>query len=505
MKSYLPSSIILFGLLALLAALPAGANTQIIGYEKIQQTDILEGDNVEVIITLRPVVVNEGEEEDLSFLSSIDQQRQVIARLSQGSGTVGLQLQSLPIFSASLTQQGVKELAAMNEVYSIEKNWPVVTYTAQGIPLMSSTVARNNGGGGGVAVAIVDTGVNYNHPALGGPGFPNQKVIGGYDFGDNDQDPMEGDSLGADGLEPSSHGTGCAGIAAGIYKKGQNDYIGGVAPEAKVYALKVWQADGNASMMAVLKAWDWCLTHQNDDPDHPIMIISNSIGIPAIQESNSCDPKMPALSQVANKLTAKGITLFIASGNDSMTETISAPSCLEQVISVGAVYDESKGERVVDKVTGYSNSSKILDILAPSEFTTTPSSPGKIYTDRFNGTSAAAPYAAGAAALIQSQHKKTQGRFLSVSELKKIMTENGDVVLDDKSGIKKPRVNVAKSIATFNSEQKKTTQRVAEKAPAQAPPQKRKPAQKSYSGSLFIDEDDDEATKGSGSTTIIGY
>jgi subtilisin family serine protease len=73
--------------------------------------------------------------------------------------------------------------------------------------------------GSGISIAIVDSGVDYNHPRLGGGGFPNSKVIGGYDTGDRDNDPAPSDE---------AHGTACAGIAAGGLGT-FGDYIGGVA------------------------------------------------------------------------------------------------------------------------------------------------------------------------------------------------------------------------------------------------------------------------------------
>ena len=96
-----------------------------------------------------------------------------------------------------------------------------------GIPLMNAAEARNSYSGSGLSIAICDTGIDYTHPKLGGGGFPNTKVIGGYDTGQDDADPMDG----------NGHGTGCAGIAAGDMGNA-GDYIGGVYYGARLYALK---------------------------------------------------------------------------------------------------------------------------------------------------------------------------------------------------------------------------------------------------------------------------
>ncbi|MBC8417309.1 MAG: S8 family serine peptidase, partial [Desulfobacterales bacterium] len=93
---------------------------------------------------------------------------------------------------------------------------------------MNASTTRSTYNGSGLAIAICDTGIDYTHSKLGNGGFPNSKVIGGYDFGDNDSNPMD--------LE--GHGTACAGIAAGDLGT-VGDYIGGVAYGAKLYALKI--------------------------------------------------------------------------------------------------------------------------------------------------------------------------------------------------------------------------------------------------------------------------
>lgn len=436
------------------------------GYEKIispelfEQAGSSEDSHAIVVVTLK-VASSSGTDNEATqqmILSSIKLQQKVIARLSSRNGKVESQLKNTPIFSAKVSKAGLMELSAMDEVLSIEKNWPMQLHTAQGIPLMKPGAYRNVSGGKGVAIAIVDTGFNYNHPALGMAGYPNDKIIGGYDFGEDDNDPMEGISRDHKGnMNPSYHGTASAGITAGNNST-EDSYIGGVATESKIYALKIADSNGHLSLMSMLKAWDWCITHQYDDPENPIMIISNSIGIPRFQASSYCDKRMPALSQTASKVVSKGIAVFVSSGNEYQTNSIACPSCLKDTISVGAVFDDNLsreesrwGKTAEDMVTPYSNSSEILDLLAPSNDAVTPGFPGNTYLTNFGGTSAACPYAAGAAAIIQSYHKNKFNRFLTVVQLKKIMVENGDLIRDKKSGITKPRINISKSVKGYDN------------------------------------------------------
>src|SRR6266850_2049786 len=105
--------------------------------------------------------------------------------------------------------------------------------------------------GKGVVVAVIDTGIDYTHEALGkgfGPGF---KVIGGYDFANNDADPMD----------DHGHGTHVAGIIAGDSAK-----ITGVAPEATLMAFKVLHGNGSGSESDVIAAIERA-ADPNDDGD----------------------------------------------------------------------------------------------------------------------------------------------------------------------------------------------------------------------------------------------
>ena len=140
-------------------------------------------------------------------------------------------------FSATVSKAGFEALAAMPEVESIEEDQIAEAVTAQGISLMNGTQVRSTYGGTGVSIAIVDTGIDYTHSKLGGAAFPNAKVIGGYDFGDNDANPMD----------CHGHGTSVAGIAAGSAGICTGDYIGGVANNAKLYAVKIVAGCGNTA------------------------------------------------------------------------------------------------------------------------------------------------------------------------------------------------------------------------------------------------------------------
>ncbi|MBW1712354.1 MAG: S8 family serine peptidase, partial [Deltaproteobacteria bacterium] len=259
-------------------------------------------------------------------------QKGLLAKVDQDHCQVTYLFENLPALAAWVSPQGLDSLASQTEVALIQEDRRLELHTAQGVPLLEPGPHRASSGGSGLAIAVVDTGADYSHPALGGGGFPNAKVIGGHDFGQKDPDPMD---LGG-------HGTTTASLAAGL-DTGVGDFIGGVAPQAGLYALKVNQADGTILESDVAAAWDWCVSHQYDDPPQPIMIVSTSLGTPDFHRDYFCDQESPVMAVAAANLTAAGIACFVSSGNDGICDGISDPACMSQTIAVGSVFDSDLG------------------------------------------------------------------------------------------------------------------------------------------------------------------
>lgn len=373
-------------------------------------------------------------------------------------------------FSAEVSLKGLEDLVDNVDVLSIEKDRILHAHLAQGIPLMNASTPRSSYNGSGLSVAICDTGIDYTHARLGGGGFPNNKVIGGYDTGQNDSNPMDG----------NGHGTACAGIAAGDIAV-VGDYIGGVAYNARLYALKITSttSGGSAWVSDMVEAWEWCITHQNDDPSNPIMIISTSFG--GGRYYSACDSASPSRTAAAANAVAAGMTLFVSSGNDGYCDSIHAPACISHVISVGAVYDahfttDSIGWRVseyscatkyetggcvsgwyspevpeADAVIVYSNTASFLTLLGPSNWATTTELGGGYWDVAygFGGTSAACPYAAGAAACLQNAARVLSGSYLTPGQVKSTLVDTGDSITDGKITITKPRVNLGAAVLRF--------------------------------------------------------
>jgi len=437
------------------------------------------GFTTRVIVNLRkPAYANQLR--DFTNMT-VRQQLQEAVRESQDNLIDTLDLQEIRItnmftyifgFSGEVTLQGLQELVDNPSVVSIEEDDVNYINLAQGIPLMNASTARTSYNGSGLAIAIVDTGIDYTHSRLGGGGFPNSKVIGGYDTGDNDADPMD----------QQGHGTGCAGVAAGNLGT-VGDYIGGVAPGAKLYALKITRGgEGSATASDQIEAWEWCITHQYDDPSNPIMIISMSFG--GGRYKTACDGVWTARAAAVANVVAAGMTIFFSSGNSGYCDSIGSPACISQAISVGAVYDASLGRNPptgkigcikngscvgtpsticdekqyvdqpanADQVTTYSNTASFLDLLAPANWATTTKLGGGYWDtpNGFGGTSAATPYVAGAAAVLQSAAKSKTGSYLTPAQVKSKLVGTGDLITDSKAVITKPRVNLGAAINSLS-------------------------------------------------------
>jgi len=374
-------------------------------------------------------------------------------------------------FSGFVSRKGLEKLALHPRVASIEYSRPVKPHLAQGIPRMNAFPYRSTYGGTNVAIAIVDSGVDYTHPYLGGGALPNSKVIGGHDFGDSDTNAIP---------NGNAHGTACAGIAAGNIATNQGDYIGGVAPNAKLYALKITAGSATGSTDAtIIAAWNWCVTHKNDNTNNPILVISTSFG--GGRYTDMCDGLQTGYASAAANAVSAGITMLVSSGNEGYCDSLGTPACISSVIAVGAVFDAGYGSitycidsdscapkyshsgcapnratddvTAADKVAHYSNAAHFLGLLAPSHRTHTTDIVGAggfaggDYNLNFGGTSAAAPYAAGAVAALQSAARAILGHYLTPAEVRATLTSTGDLITDSKATqIIKPRVNVGRAI-----------------------------------------------------------
>ena len=208
--------------------------------------------------------------------------------------------------------------------------------------------------GKGVGIGIIDTGI-ARHPDLRVSGGVN--TIGGSSF-----------------LDDNGHGTHVAGIAAAL---GTNHQIPGVAPKAKLYAVKALDADGNGFVSDIIKGIDWCIAHK-------IPVINMSLGLQGTTSE--------ALREAVRRARRHGIVVVASAGNSGPNSGgIDEPASYPETIAVAA-------STITDKVAPYSSRGKGISLTAPgSDIRSTWLHNGY---NILSGTSMASPHVAGGVALL---------------------------------------------------------------------------------------------------------
>jgi len=249
-----------------------------------------------------------------------------------------------------------------------------------GLEMVRAAGAWPTSTGVGAIVAVIDTGVQLDHPDLG------DRLASGFDFvGDDPIEPGDEDSDPDDG---NGHGTHVTGIVAA--NRDNNEGITGVAPGARVLPLRVLDDNGEGYADDTIKAIDRAI-------DEHVHVINLSLGdfLP-LQSTLFNDP---AYKSVLQRAVGAGIVVVIAAGNNSL------PKCenpnVEGIVCVGAV-DNTRTR------SAFSSFGSNVDLMAPGGSGLGGSSEDVLSTyidsgyESISGTSQATPHVAGVAALLVS-------------------------------------------------------------------------------------------------------
>lgn len=322
-----------------------------------------------------------------------------------------------------------KDSTAAGYVKRISPNAPVKAALDTSVDLIRATdvwtyVAPNGSilDGTGMRIGIIDTGVDYTHPDLGGCFGPSCKVAGGWDFINNDADPMD----------DHGHGTHCAATAAGngswTDSSGTVHALPGVAPGAEIYAYKVLNASGSGSFAGVIAGIERC-TDPNDDGD-----FSDHLDVCSMSLGGAGNPD-DAPSRAADAAVESGVVMVIAAGNSGPSEsTIGSPGTSRKAVTVAASCKPGSTSSYCSQggiasfssrgpISGYSDVIK-PDVAAPgvdicaAEHGTYQSSRRCLDGSHIaiSGTSMATPHVAGAAILLRQAHPE-----LSPEEIKEAL------------------------------------------------------------------------------------
>ncbi|HEV8296070.1 MAG TPA: S8 family serine peptidase [Acidimicrobiales bacterium] len=301
-------------------------------------------------------------------------------------------------YSATVDRASVAALAAQPGVVDVAPNRRLRPLLTQSTEEIGAPSAWANGvTGSGRVIAVIDTGVDDDHPMLAGkvvaeacftPAKPDG--VGGYCKNDQTTQYGAGAASPCTGTLECGHGTHVASVAIG-----NGDGRRGVAPDARLIAVQVFTSAANPSEGVgtdeanVVRALEWVYSLRDSQP------------IAAVNLSLGGDPLVTpcagsaALMSVIDRLDAAGIAAIVAAGNDGSTTRLSFPACLPDVISVGSVGDSGR-------VSSFSNSAPTLSLVAPGESIIAAWSGPCCYREA-SGTSFAAPHVAGAFAALRQQ------------------------------------------------------------------------------------------------------
>lgn len=284
--------------------------------------------------------------------------------------------------------------------------------------------------GRGITVAIIDDGVQTDHPYLSGG-----KVIDGLCLEMENRCPNgRNKQTGVAAVNPGSrgdntrndHGTMVAGTIGGAPT---TQATGGIAPDVTFIVARVDLngVDENGSYIAQALEWVYGLTDR-----HNISSVNMSFGYPRLERGqfrNGSECKdFPAFEVLFGKLRAKGVAPVVAAGNEGLVGGIGGPACESSAIAVGATDNDGS-------IIEYSNMSSKVDIVAPARMHTslTEGSYGE-----GGGTSNSTPVVAGAFALAKQLRPD-----LTVDEALFAMKASSDRI-DDIFVKNIPRLNIRK-------------------------------------------------------------
>jgi thermitase len=257
--------------------------------------------------------------------------------------------------------------------------------TMYGLAKLQCTLAWDLSQGAGVKVAVIDTGVDKNHPDI------SSKIVGGFDFSDND----------ADAQDYHGHGTHTSGTIGAI----GNNTIGiiGVAPQSTIMPVKIFP-----------NAWDSvCAAALKYAVDNGAKVLNNSWG------PKTRNPSNPVVEQAIDYVHAKGGICIFAAGNNNDDVQFYSPANMAKVITVGAT-DEG------DARAGFSNWGAAVDIAAPGvNIRSLQMNTGGYYLDQ--GTSMSAPHVAGVVALLVANRPG-----ITFDEVRAALINGGNVIATDR-------------------------------------------------------------------------
>jgi subtilisin family serine protease len=433
------------------------------------QEQFQEKENVQVIITFNATFDRFYDLGDLlkqrtAKRQEFDSIKQLVTNSIADNGTLLSDLEIINSIGAAINQQAFNALLVNPMVKDITLSKECEVVLDESVDLIGASVAwlffDDNGNpitGQGIKIAILDTGIDYAHPDLGGCFGAGCKVVDGWDFHWDDADPMD----------DHGHGTHVASIAAG------NGFLLGVAPNAQLVSYKVCSPLGTCYDSYIIAGIDRCTDpNQDGDPSDHLDVVNISLGGPGSPNDNR--------SMAINNSTDIGVLYVISAGNsgpggnstcrddefpDGSHKSICSPGMAEKAITVAAGCKSSQHTPPYCEngpIADFSSRGPVFwhgedlqkpDITAPGVFICAAqwedAFDDQCFDDEhvsISGTSMAAPHISGAAALIKQAMPELTPN--DIKQLLKDTTRDLNVEYDQQgAGIVDLRIAIPSSIS----------------------------------------------------------
>lgn len=365
-------------------------------------------------------------------------------------------IEGLPLVTFALRSNQLTAMAESGQFASVVEDRLSKPYLASSgdvidVPDLHALGLR----GAGQAVAILDTGVDIDHP------FLNGRVVEGACFSSNfaahgatslcpggaDSATTLASGNHCSGVNGCEHGTHVAGIAAG--RASGSITLTGVAPDANIMAVQIFSrfddASGGPNTCTIMGTTSPCILSYTSDQIRGLQrvlnranaldIVSANMSLGGGEYPSTCDTDGAALKSIVDQLLAQDAVTVIASGNDEFRSAIGSPGCISTAVTVSSTTD-------ADNVSSFSNMSDTVDLLAPGSSIDS-SVPGGGF-DNFRGTSMATPQVTGAFAALASCPNNP-----NVADILAALDNSGVSVTDGRSGgsVTKNRIDLAAAAA----------------------------------------------------------
>jgi len=397
--------------------------------------------------------------------------------------TLTRSFQATPGFALRANAREIAALRATQGVSAVYEDRPEPLLLQDSTTLVGADdVWSQSVEGAGYAIAILDSGVENEHPMTASaisasacfnqvvPGVSSSNCPGGVAQVTSLTSASAGDSCveavldAVNGTNGCFHGTHVGSTAAGRSTSLSSGPIAGVARQADLIAVNVFarfpanQCPQGSTQPCILSwtsdqiaALDWLYANRAT-----LNLAAVNMSLGGGQNFSSCDGSDPRTT-VINNLRSAGIATVIASGNNGFSNAVSTPGCISSAITVGATTK-------TDAVASYSNASSLVDLMAPGSAITaawqseepapgqnciaagTPRAPGP---DGFchwfsgsSGTSMATPHVAGAFALLKDAFPSA-----SVTDIELALENTGVPIFDSRNGQTYPRIQIDAALA----------------------------------------------------------